>query len=158
MLIKQMKKRLRDRLRDILVVMGWTATITLMTIIAEYAKTPRLGSDGTTFDALDLSIVLVTSLVFGMFLIDPAKIIYGFIGVTSLSIIISVIYSALYDLYVLELGKHFSEVVPGWEWEWITWFAFLRVFRIMFPAAIILIFVGGMIGGIVSDLMWPHRG
>jgi hypothetical protein len=93
-----------------------------------------------------------------MFLIDPAKIIYGFIGVTSLSITMSVIYSALYDLYVLEIGKHFSEVVPGWEWEWVTWFAFLRVFRIMFPAAIILIFVGGMIGGIVSDFMWPHRG
>ena len=129
-----------------------------MTIIAEYAKTPRPGSYGTTFDALDLAIVLATSLVFGIFLVDPAKIIYGFIGAISLSIVISVIYSALYDLYVLELGKYFSERVPGWEWEWVTWLAFLRIFRIMFPAAIILVFIGGMIGGIVSDLIWPHRG
>lgn len=122
-----MKKRLRAiGVRNILVVMGWAATITLMTIIAEYAKLPRPGSYayGTTFDALDLAIVLATSLVFGMFLVDPVKILYGFIGATCLSIVISVIYSSLYDLYVLGLGKEFSEIVPGWEWEWVTWFAF----------------------------------
>lgn len=109
-----MKKRLRAiRVRDILVVIGWAATITLMTIIAEYAKPPRPGSYGTSFDALDLAIVLATSLVFGMFLVDPVKILYGFIGVISLSIVTSVMYSSLYDLYVLGLGKTFSEVVPG---------------------------------------------
>lgn len=156
-----MKKRLRNiRVRDILAVMGWAAVITLMTITAEYAKPPRRGSyaDGTTFDALDLAIVFATSLVFGIFLIDPAKILYGFIGAISLSIVISVIYSSLYDLYVLGLGEYFSEAVPGWEWEWITWLASLRIIRIIFPVAMILIFIGGMIGGIVSDLMWPHRG
>jgi hypothetical protein len=70
----------------------------------------------------------------------------------------SVISSALYDLYVLRLGEYFTQIVPGWEWEWVTWLAFLRIFRTMFPAAIILVFIGGMIGGIVSDWIWPHRG
>ncbi len=142
--------------RDILVVIGWTAAIALTTMITEYAKPPRPSSYGTTFDALDLAIVLATSLVFGMFLIDPVKILYGFIVATSLSIVISVICSALYDLYVLGLGELFSHAHP-WEWEWVTWFAFLRIFRIMFPLAIIFAFIGGMAGGIVSELMWPHR-
>lgn len=103
-----MKKKLRNiSVRDILVVIGWAATITLMTIIAEYAKPPRPGSHGTAFDALDLAIILATSLVFGIFLVDPVKILYGYIGAITLSIVISVIYSALYDLYVLGLGKKF---------------------------------------------------
>jgi len=161
MLIDQMKNKLRTMsMRDILVVMGWAATITLMTIIAEYAKPPLAGSyaEGTTFDALDLAIILAMSLVFGIFLVDPVKILYGFIGAIFLSIVISVIYSSLYDLYVLGLGKNFSEIVPGWEWEWVTWFAFFRIFRIMFPAAIVLIFVGGMIGGIVGEFVWAPPG
>lgn len=157
-----MKKRLRNiSVRDIAVVMGWAATITLMTIIAEYAKPPRAGSyaHGTTFDALDLAVILATSLAFGMFLIDLVKIFYGFIGAISLSIVMSVIYSALYDFYVLGLGKSFSEAgFPGWVWEWVTWFAFFRVFRIIFPAGILLVFIGGIIGGLVSDWVWPHRG
>jgi len=154
-----MKKKLRNiSARDIVVVVVWASAITVMTIIAEYVKPPRTGSTGTSFDALDLAIVLVTSLVFGMFLVDPVKILYGFIGAISLSTIMSVIYSALYDLYVLRLGEYFTGVVPGWEWEWVTWLAFLRIFRTMFPAAILLVFVGGMIGGIVSDWIWPHRG
>jgi len=157
-LIKQIKKRLRTlSIRDILVVIGWAVTIALVTIIAEYSKSPRFGSYGATFDAY-LVIILVTSLVFGIFLVDPIKILYGFMGVVTLSILISVIYSSLYDIYVLELGKAFSEAVPGWEWEWITWLAFFRIFVIMFPGAIILVLIGGMIGGIVSALMWPHRG
>lgn len=145
-------------MRDILVVMGWAATITLMTIIAEYAKPLRSGSIATSFDALDLAIIFAASLVFGIFLFDPVKILYDFIGAISLSIVMSVIYSSLYDLHVLGLGEYFSEAVPGWEWEWVTWLAFLRIFRIMFPAAVILVFIGGMIGGIVSDWIWPHRG
>lgn len=156
-----MKKRLKDiRVRDILAVMGWTATITLMTIIAEYVQPSRQRSSsyGTTFDALDLAIIFATSLVFGMILVDPVKILYGFIGATSLSMVISVICSSLYDLHVLGLGKGFSEAVPGWEWEIVTWIAFLRIFRIMFPVAIVLILIGGIIGGIVNELVWPHRG
>lgn len=158
-MIDQMKKKLKTiSVRDVLVVIAWASTITVMTIIAEYAKTPRAGSTGTSFDALDLAIVSVTSLVFGIFLVDPVKILYGFIGAISLSTIMSVISSALYDLYVLRLGEYFTQIVPGWEWEWVAWLAFLRIFRTMFPAAIILVFIGGMIGGIVSDWIWPHRG
>jgi hypothetical protein len=144
--------------RDVLVLIGWAATIALLTMITEYAKTPRPGSYGTSFDALDLAIVLATSLVFGIFLVDPVKIIYGFLGVVPLSIVISVISSALYDLYVLGLGELFSETALGWEWELVTWLAFLRVFRIIFPAGVILGFIGAMIGGIASDFIWPHRG
>lgn len=154
-----MKKRLGAiGVGDTLAVVGWAVAITLMIIITEYMKTPRPGSYWTTFDALDLAIILATSLLFGIFLVDPVKILYGFIVATSLSIVISVIYSSLYDLYVLGLGEYFSESFPGWEWEWVTWFAFLRIFRIMFPVAIILILIGGIIGGIVHELVWPHRG
>lgn len=159
MLIDQMKKTLRSiSLRDIAIVIGWAATITLMTIIVQYAKPSRPGSYGTSFDASDFAIILAASFLFGIFLADPIKILYSFIGAISLSTVMSVIYSALYDLYVLELGRKFSEIVPGWEWEWITWLAFFRIFRIIFPAGMILIFIGGMIGGVVSELVWPHRG
>jgi len=157
LLIKQIKKRLRNiRMRDIVVVIGWAITMTLMTIITEYVKQPRPGYTETYFDALDFAIILATSLVFGIFLVDPEKILYGFIGAISLSIVISVICSTLYDLYVLGLGQYWSHV-PGWEWEIVTWLAFFRIFRIMFPIAILLIFAGGMMGGIVSEMMWPHR-
>jgi len=154
-----LKKRLRAiSVRDILAMIGWATTITLMTIIAEYVKPLPIGSTATSFDTLDLAIFLAASLGFGMFLVDPEKILYGFIGATFLSTAMSVIYSGLYDLYVLGLGEYFFEAAPGWEWEWVAWFAFLRIFRLMFPVAIILVFAGGMIGGIVSDWIWPHRG
>jgi len=159
LLIEEMKKKLREiRARDILVVMVWAATITLITMITEYAKTPRPGFTETYFSAIDMAIILAASLLFGIFLVDPVKILYRIIGTISLSLVMSVIFSSLYDLYVLRLGRHFSEVVPGWEWEWVTWFAFFRIFRLMFPVATVIIFAGGMVGGIVSDLMWPHRG
>ena len=159
MLIDQLKKRLTAiSMRDILVVVGWAVTLTLMTIIAEYVKPLRIGETKTSFEALDLAIIFATSLVFGVFLMDPVKILYGFIGAIFLSVVISIIYSSLYDLYVLGLGEYFSGVTPGWEWEWVAWLAFLRIFRITFPTAVILVFAGGMIGGIVSDFVWPHRG
>jgi len=159
LLIEEMKKKLREiRARDILVVMGWAATITLITMITEYVKTPRHGFTETYFGVLDMAIILAASLAFGIFLVDPVKILYRIIGTISLSLVMSVICSSLYDLYVLGLGRYFSDVVPGWEWEWVTWLAFFRIFKLMFPVATILIFAGGMVGGIVSELMWPHRG
>ncbi len=148
---------MKNKLRDVLVVIGWAASISLMTIIIEYSKPPRLGSYAVAFDAYRL-IILVTSFLFGMFLVDLVKILYSSIGAITLSTVISVMYTALYDLYVLGLGKGFSEVAPGWEWEWVTWLAFLRIFTKTFPAVPILVLIGGMIGGIVSDWMWPHRG
>jgi len=145
-------------MRDVLVVVGWATTITLLTIIVEYVKPLRLGATATSFDALELAIILATSLAFGLLLVDPVKILYGFIAAMSLSLVMSVIFSSLYDLYVLELGPYFSALTPGWEWEWVAWLAFLRIFRITFPSAVVLVFAGGMIGGIVSDFVWPHRG
>lgn len=148
---------MKNKLRDILVVIGWAASISLMTIIIEYSKPPRLGSYAVAFDAYRV-IILVTSLLFGMFLVDPVKILYSSIGAITLSTVISVMYTALYDLYVLGLGKYFSEAFPGWEWEWVTWLAFLRIFKKTFPVVAILVLIGGMIGGVVSDFIWPHRG
>jgi len=148
---------MKNKLRDILVVIGWTASISLMTIIIEYSKPPRLGSYSVAFDAYRL-IILVMSFLFGMFLVDLVKILYSSIGTIILSTVISVMYTALYDLYVLGLGKYFSEVAPGWEWEWVTFLAFLRIFHKTFPVVAILVLIGGMIGGVVSDWLWPHRG
>ncbi len=148
---------MKNKLRTILIVTGWTASISLMTILIEYSKPPRLGSYSVAFDAYRL-IILVTSFLFGMFLVDLVKILYSSIGAITLSTVTSVMYTALYDLYVLGLGKGFSEAAPGWEWEWVTWLAFLRIFAKTFPIVPILVLIGGMIGGIVSDWMWPHRG
>ena len=159
MLIDQLKKKLKPiSIRDVSVVVGWATTITLLTIIVEYVKPLPLGATAISFDALELTIILATSLVFGVFLVDPVKILYGFIGAMSLSLVMSVIFSSLYDLYVLGLGEYFSGLTPGWEWELVAWLAFLRIFRITFPIAVILVFAGAMIGGIVSDFVWPHRG
>lgn len=78
LLINQIKKKMRAiSVKDLLAVIGWASAIALMTIIAEYTKTPRPGSYGISFDALDLAIVLATSLLFGMFLVDPVKILYA---------------------------------------------------------------------------------
>jgi hypothetical protein len=114
LLIDRLKKRLQDiSVRDILAMIGWATAITLLTIIAEYVKPLPIGSTATSFDTLDLAIFFSASLAFGMFLIDPEKVLYGFIVAISLSTAMSVIYSAFYDLYVLELGEYFSEAVPG---------------------------------------------
>jgi hypothetical protein len=158
-LIEQLKKKLRViSTRDVLAVVGWATTITLLTIIVEYVKPLPLSVTSTSFDVLELAIILATSLAFGLLLVDPVKILYGFIGAMSLSLVMSVIFSSLYDLYVLGLGEYFSGVAAGWEWELVAWLAFLRIFRITFPSAVILVFAGAMIGGIVSDFVWPHRG
>lgn len=153
----KLASQLKEGFRNIPVVIGWTTIITLIVLITEYVKQPTPGGTATYFGLLEMVIILGASLVFGIFLIDPQKILYCVIGTICLSIVISVVYSSLYDLS-LGIGEQYSEAVPGWEWEWVTWFAFLRVFRIMFPTGIILVFIGGMIGGIMNDLMWPHRG
>lgn len=153
----QLVNQMKEKSRNILVLIGWTTIVTIMTIITEYVKQPPPGGTATYFGLLDMVIILGASSVFGIFLIDPKKIVYFVIGTICLSIVISVVYSSLYDLSI-GIGEQYSEAIPGWEWEWVTWFAFLRVFRIMFPTGIILVFMGGMIGGIMNDFMWPHRG
>lgn len=158
MVINRVKKKLRNiSVTDIVMVMAWALTISIMTMITEYVKTPRPGFIETSFDVLDLAIILAISLVLGILLVDPERILYGFIGAISLSLVISLVCSALYDIHVLELGKYYTDLLPGWEWEIVTWLAFFRIFKLMFPVAILVVFAGGMVGGIVSELMWPHR-
>lgn len=159
MFIDELKKKMRAiSARDAIVVVGWATAITLLIIFVEYVKPLPLGATATRFDTLELAIILVTSLLVGAFLVDPVKILYGFIAAMSLSGVMSVIYSSLYDLYVLGLGEPFTGVLPGWEWEMVAWLAFLRIFRMTFPAVLILVFAGGMVGGIAGDYLWPHKG
>ncbi|MCW4019890.1 MAG: hypothetical protein NWF14_01485 [Candidatus Bathyarchaeota archaeon] len=158
MFIDDLRKKLRAiSARDAAVVVGWAVTLTLLVIIVEYVKPMPLRATSTRFDSLELAIILVTSLIVGAVLLDPVKILYGFIAATTLSVVMSVIFSSLYDLYVLGLGEYFSALTPGWEWEWVAWLAFLRIFKMAFPAALILIFAGGMVGGIAGAFLWPHR-
>lgn len=145
---------MRKKVRDILVVIGWASAIMLLTVRAAYQFNPRARIIGTFLDAVDLLVLLAVSVVAGIFLADLNRVLFGYMGSTALSILMALIYTSLFDWFVRGTGEYLSETPFGWEY--VVFYAFAKILRTMFPGAMLLTFLGGFVGGIISDRVWPH--
>ena len=103
-----------------------------------------------TASPLELMLILFISLAITVFLISAKGLIFGYIGSLILSSLIAVAYMFLFNWYVLDLGRVFSELPFGWEW--VVFQAIINTFRYIFPLGVTFSLIGVCIGSIIRML------
>lgn len=140
-------------MKNILAIIGWAIVITLITVDTAYESPPYgwsvLQGWGPSFSIVDYVLLLAGSLVVGMILVELEMIFWGWIGSVLLSFLMSVIYSSLYNWFVIGWGEILSDT--PWGWENVFYLTTAGIFRITFPS-IVLLFVGLFFGGLVGEL------
>lgn len=155
MRIENIGKRLSRKRNDVLIVMVWTILVAFIVIKVywvAYTTSGRLSYfqpaftlyDAPTAGALDFLVIVIASVIVGLFLSDVHEMLRGFIATMLLTFIISVAYVSLYIWYALGWGALFGAV--AYDWEYAVFFAILTVFRIMFPWIIGICLIGLTIG------------
>lgn len=144
-------------MKNISVIIGWAVAITLITVKTAYKSPPMLlppSGWGPSFSIVDYVLLLTTSVIVGMILAELETIFWAWIGSVFLSFLMSVIYSSLFNWFVLGWGEVFSDT--PWGWEFVCYWTARRLFRITFPS-VILLFVGLFFGGILGELTGISR-
>jgi hypothetical protein len=165
--LKRVARWITAKRYPILVVCLWTAVFS-MTIVGEYyflyetnpyLRDPyyRLAYAPTSsiwipkLYLIDYVIIFAASLVAGFAISDVETTLFGFLASAVLSTVVSVIYTAYYIWYVLDFGS-----VLGLQFlTTIIWAAFLNVFRMIFPMAILITFFGGIFGSVIRGFIQP---
>ena len=152
---------IRKNRRDICLIALWTGAITAVIIGSHqqfYIDNPimtyrQLGFSeyyAPTASPLELMLILFISLAITVFLISAKGLIFGYIGSLILSSLIAVAYMFLFNWYVLDLGRVFSELPFGWEW--VVFQAIINTFRYIFPLGVTFSLIGVCIGSIIRML------
>jgi hypothetical protein len=165
--LKRLARWIIARRFPILVVCLWTAVFS-MTIVVEYyflyetnpylrdpyyrlAYAPTYSIWIPRLYLVDYVIILAASLVAGFAINDVETTLFGFLASAVLSTVVGVIYAAYYIWYVLDFGS-----VLGPEFHTtIIWAAFLNVFRMIFPMAILITFLGSIFGSVIRGFIQP---
>jgi len=146
-----MRKKIKRK--NALVTLGFAIVIMLVTVQTAYEPPPMKNPPagwGPSFSMLDYAIFLTASVIVGMVLDEMEDIIWSWVGSVLLSFVMSVIYSSLFNWFVLGWGETFS--LDPWEgWQIVCYWSALALFRIMFPSVIIL-FIGLCFGGFLGDV------
>ena len=165
--LKRLGGWLKDKRHIVLIVCLWT-TVFSSVIVWEYyslyEKYPFLKSPGyavafaPTYSqyiprlySLDYIIVLAASVLAGFAIADIEETLYGFLASGILSTLISVAYSAFFIWYVLGFGT----VLGSSFITTIMWAALLNVFRMIFPLALLVTFLGSIFGSFFRGLIQP---
>lgn len=146
---------MRKKLRDTAVIIGWASTIMLLTVRVLYQFNPEHSIIGSYLGLPDLLAILAVSVIAGIFLGDLDRVLLGYVVSIVSSILMALIFTSLFDWFFKGAERVFSDIPFGWEY--VIFFAFSKIIRTMFPGAILLTFVGGFLGGILGDRVWPHR-
>lgn len=163
--LKGLATLIKENRRDILLIGVWTVAITAVIIESHqqfYMDNPimtyrQIGFSqvrAPTASPLDLMLILFTSLVISVFLISAKGLILGYAASLLLSSLIAVIYTFLFNWFVLDLARAFSQLPFGWEW--VVFQAVINTFRFIFPLGVTFSLIGVCIGSIVR--MLTNRG
>ena len=139
-------------IRNLLVAAGWAMAIVLITLNVLYLRNDpsRYAAPWEiAFNDLDLLLLLCTSVIAGMFLTDLDTVFWGYAGSLAFAFAALLIFSFLFSWFVLGSEEVFSQYDFGWEW--VLWWGFGRIIRVMFPVPIMLCFFGGFVGCILGD-------
>ena len=165
--LKRVSRWLRSKRNVIIIVCLWTAVISSVTILEYYnlyetdpllrqpgyvvAFSPTESLDFPRLYTLDYVVILVASLLAGYMIADIEDTLYGFLASGILSTLISVAYSTLFLWYVLGLDRtyDFSFITT------IIWAASLNVFRMLFPIALLTVFLGSLFGSFFRGYFQP---
>lgn len=158
MKIGKINIQITPRRKDALVVMLWTAAISLIMIKAHilmYQQDPLYFYYGSAYveyrapslGVLDILILTAMSIIVTIVLSDVRPIIFGFAASLVLSFVIAVTYVSLFIWYVLGYGNLFSSVAYGWEDA--LYLGFLNMFFVMVPWVIGASAIGLVVGLIV---------
>lgn len=100
---------------------------------------------------LDYAALFVTSILAGFTIQEVDAVLFGFLSSVVLLLVSAVAYISWFIWYFLGLGALLDASVV----TTIMWVAFLNVFRMVFPLAILAIFVGSIFGCIIRDFVYP---
>jgi hypothetical protein len=164
--LKRLGRWLKDKRYVALIVCLWTAVLSSVTVWEYYSlyekypflKTGYVVAFAPTYSeysprlyTLDYIVVLVASVLAGFAMADIEYTLWGFLASGILSTLISVAYSTFFIWYVLgygpTLGSGFTTTI--------IWAALLNVFRMTFPLALLITFLGSICGSFFRDLIQP---
>jgi len=145
--------------KDILIITLWATAISLIMIKAYtvfYLEDPMADRFWCLYATpglgiLDMLILTVMSIVVTILLSDVNQIIYGFAGSLISSFIVAVTYASLFIWYVIGAQELFS--LHAYDWEWVLWAGFWKMFFVMVPWVAGTSAMGLVIGIIIRGWM-----
>jgi len=160
---RNLKAQIERNKRDIAIVAGWIVVTVLILVRSHmlfYIENPGFFYQkvvetyyGLVFSDFDRLLLVVTSFVVGIVLIDVKKLVYGYFAAMILSFSVALTYVFLFNWFTLGLGKGFSKIYFGWEW--VLFAAFRTVFRFMFPTGMIFCLLGVIAGNFIRIMLQP---
>jgi len=131
---KRFNIQITTRGKDVLLVVLWTAIISLIMIKAHIILFQGpLGwriYNPPTLGLLDMLILTVMSVVATIVFSDIKPIVYGFASSLCLSFIIAVTYASLFVWYDMGMGR---VAQSAYDWEWAIYSGFWHMFFLMIP-------------------------
>jgi hypothetical protein len=165
--LKRLGRWLRDKRYVILMACLWTGVLSSVTVweyYSFYESHPFLKTSGyalafaPTYSeyiprlyTIDYIIVLAASVLAGFAMCDIEDTLFGFLASCILSTVISIAYSTFFIWYVLGFGS----VLGSSFITLMMWAAFLNVFRMIFPLALIVTFLGSIFGSFFRGFVQP---
>jgi hypothetical protein len=145
--------------KDILMITLWAIAISLIMIKAYmlfYLEDPNADRFWCLYATpglgiSDMVILALMSIVVTILLSDVNQIIYGFAGSLISSFIVAVTYASLFIWYVMGAQELFS--LHPYDWEWVLWAGFWKMFFVMVPWVIGTTAMGLAIGIIIRGWM-----
>jgi len=164
--LRNIKTWFKERKRDVAIVLGWTFAVALILIriyLLFYARNPLLQTlgvpllsyAGPMFEAIDLALLFMVSVVAGIMLMDMERIFYGYVASTIFSFVIAVSFAFLYIWYVLKWVWIFEIAHIAFGWEWVVFWAGSNLFRAIFPFPLIFSFLGAFFGALLRNWLKP---
>jgi len=151
----------------IIVVVLWTAILSIV-VIGEYysvylsrnamdqnyrvAFAPTYSQMAPRLYSFDYIIIILVSLLAGFAINDIEDALFGFLASVISCTIVSVAYSAFFIWYVLGFGA----ILDISFVSTILWAAFLNIFRMVFPLAVLMVFIASISGSIIRDYVQPY--
>lgn len=126
----------KERIKDILIVLSWGVIYTSIMLHACFSGREFLSE-------LDLLLLFVISVLAGLVLKDMKAIIFGFMG--------TLLFSVLLMFLVLTLPTLLGYMPYAYQSEFVHILAIRIIFRLIFPAALFICFVGAILGGFFSE-------
>lgn len=167
--LKRIARWIKTRKLAILVVLVWSISVALITIKSYlffyYIEEPGMfkkrliystGSWIPRLYEVDYLLIFAMSVISGVLLVDLERIFYGWIASTFLSFFIPVIFSSFFIWFSLGAGEMLS-IMLGWAWaaEEVSYIAIRIVFRMTFPLAQLLSFVGSFVAAFLRSMIQP---
>lgn len=158
--LRKIPRWIRDNRIDILVVVGWVVTVTLILSRAYWLFYEYLSGKYPTaiycpweypsLSWIDLLLLVASSFIAGIILSDVLQIIYGYMISMLLSSSITIISIVLYRWFIQ--GGVFTLIPFGWEL--LLYYVFMNILWMMIPMGILCSFLGVLFGGFLKQWLY----